>query len=73
MQTKINLLFEIIQKVIIMRSSHLIVKLLRNYASNHLENYSRGNVIHCYDLINFIITKEWSSYFCHTYKSYRRI
>ena len=38
MQTKINISFDVINKTIIMRPYHPIVKILRDYVNDHLDN-----------------------------------
>ena len=46
MQTKNNFPFEIMHKMLIMRSSHPILKILRDYLNDHIDNYGTGNVIY---------------------------
>ena len=62
--------FELINKILIMRPTHPIVNILRNYVDNHLDNYGVGNGIYCYDIMYYLHNKEFLNY---KYKSDRRI
>ena len=45
MQTKIKLPFKILNKILIIRPSHPILKILRDYLNDHLDNYGSRNII----------------------------
>ena len=73
MNKNVFLPFEIINKILIMRPTHPIVNILRNYVNENLDNYGTGNVIYCYDIIYCLQNNDWMQCLNYKYKSYRRI
>ena len=73
MSNNIILPFEIINKILIMRPTHPIVKILRNYVNEHLDTYGTGNVIYCYDIIYCLQNNDIMHCLDYKYKSYRKI
>ena len=72
MNKNVFLPFEIINKILIMRPTHPIVKILRNYVNEHLDTYGTGNVIYCYDIIYCLQNNDWMQCLDYKYKSYIR-
>ena len=66
---------EIVNKILIMRPTHPIVNILRNYVNENLDNYGTGNVIYCYNIIFCLQNNDCCGLYClnYKYKSYRRI
>ena len=73
MNKNVFLPFEIINKILIMRQTHPIVNILRNYVNENLDNYGTGNVIYCYDIIYCLQNNDWMQCLNYKYKSYRKI
>ena len=75
MNSKIILPMEIINKILIMRPSHPIVTILREYANNNLNHHDEVTIFYCKNIYwwlkhNDCFMMENLNY---KYKSYRRL
>ena len=75
MNTNIILPMEIVNKILIMRPSHPIVTILREYTNNHLGPYNDGNTFYCKEIYFRLRNNDCFMMECldYKYKSYRRV
>ena len=75
MNTNIILPMEIVNKILIMRPSHPIVTILREYTNNHLGPYNDGNTFYCEEIFFRLQNNDCFMLECldYKYKSYRRV
>ena len=75
MNTNIILPMEIVNKILIMRPSHPIVTILREYTNNHLGPYNDGNTFYCEEIYFRLQNNDCFMLECldYKYKSYRRV
>ena len=75
MNTNIILPMEIVNKILIMRPSHPIVTILREYTNNHLGPYNDGNTFYCKEIYFRLQNNDCFMMECldYKYKSYRKV
>ena len=75
MNTNIILPMEIVNKILIMRPSHPIVTILREYTNNNLNNHDEVTIFYCKNIYWWLQNNDcfMMEYLNYKYKSYRRV
>ena len=74
MNSNIILPMELVNQILIMRPSHPIVTILREYANNHLNHYDEGPIFYCNGIYWWLKNNDGFMCECLNYKytSYKR-